>query len=118
MLAAKSPEMKKPVGVYKELTDEERIRMRYEQREMVLRDIESFKDDAVREENEKWQSIVADKEAILACNDITPTKKEAACVVINEIVMDKETTTAEKRDKIAKLRALLVNGERISHRGD
>jgi len=108
MLASRNPEMKKPVGVYKKLTDEECIRMIYEKREIARRDIESMIDDAVREENDKWQGIVADKEAILACNDITPTTKKAARIVINEIVTEKETTTDEKKAKIAKLRALLV----------
>ena len=63
MLATRSPEMKKAVGVLKELSADESIRMLYEQREMVLRDIESMKDDAVRENDEKWQGIVADKDA-------------------------------------------------------
>jgi len=66
MLAMRSPEMKKAVGVLKELSADERTRMLYEQREMVLRDIESMKDDAVRETDEKWQSVIADKDAEIA----------------------------------------------------
>ena len=57
---------------------------------------------------ELWQGIIADREAILACNDIDLTTKKAARVVINEIVMDEETTSEEKKAKIAKLRALLI----------
>ncbi|MCL2103321.1 MAG: hypothetical protein FWH25_04720 [Syntrophorhabdaceae bacterium] len=49
MLAAKGSQMRKTVGVLKELSDDEAARMRRENREMVLRDIESMKDDAIRE---------------------------------------------------------------------
>ena len=58
--------------------------------------------------DELWQSIIADIDAILACNDITLTTKKAALALINEIVAEKETKTEEKKAKIAKLRALLI----------
>ena len=51
---------------FKKLSANERTRMLYEQHEMVLRDIESMKDDALRENDEKWQGIVADKDAEIA----------------------------------------------------
>ena len=63
MLAMRSPEMKKAVGFLKKLSANEQTRMLYEQHEMVLRDIESMKDDAFRESEEKWQGVVADLSA-------------------------------------------------------
>ena len=83
MLAMRSPEINKAVGLLKELSADESIRMLYEQREMVLRDIESMKDDAVRDEREIWQGIVAEKDVAYA------------------------TALADKDAEIARLRALL-----------
>ena len=59
MLAQKSPYMRKAVGVLKELSADERTRMLYEKREMARRDLESLVD----AEREKWQGVVADKNA-------------------------------------------------------
>ena len=77
-------------------------------REMARHDEAQAINNAVKRIEELWQSIIADKEAILANNNITLTEKKAARALINEIVMEKETTTEEKKAKIAKLRALLI----------
>ena len=53
MLATRSPQMKKAVGVLKELSADEATRMRYENREKARRDLES----QVDEVNKKWQGI-------------------------------------------------------------
>ena len=70
MLATRSPQMKKAVGVLKELSADERTRMLYEAREKARMDFESLRDDAVREAerlvDEKWQDVVADKDAEIA----------------------------------------------------
>ena len=66
MLATRSPQMKKAVGVLKELSADEATRLRYEAREKAKRDLESQVDDAVRENDEKWQGVVADKDAEIA----------------------------------------------------
>ena len=66
MLATRSPQMKKAVGVLKELSADEATRMRYEAREKARKDFESIKDDAVLEEREKWQGVVAGKDAEIA----------------------------------------------------
>ena len=66
MLAMRSPEMKKAVGVLKKLSANEQTRMLYEQHEMVLRDIESMKDDARLDEREMWLGVVAEKDAEIA----------------------------------------------------
>ena len=63
MLATRSPQMRKAVGVLKELSADERARMLYEKREMARMDFESRIDGAIREEREAWQSVVADKDA-------------------------------------------------------
>ena len=62
MLETKSPQMRKAVGVLKELSADEATRMRYEAREKARRDLES----QIEEVDKKWQSVVADKDAVLA----------------------------------------------------
>ena len=99
MLAMRSPEIKKEVNLLKEMSADESIRMLYEQREMVLRDIESFKDDAVRENDEKWQGVVADKDAVIADKDAALADKDAA-------LAKKDAEIADKDAEIARLRAL------------
>ena len=69
MPEARNPEIRKVVGVYKELSDEEAARMRCEAREWARRDFESLKDDAIREREKKWQDVVASKDAALADKD-------------------------------------------------
>ena len=67
MLATRSPQMRKAVGILKELSADEATRMRYEAREKARRDEESRRDDAVRKaekaEREKWQGVVAEQAA-------------------------------------------------------
>ena len=63
LLATKSPQMRKAVGVLKELSADEATRLRYEAREKARMDWESIKDDAIRENDKKWQGVVADKDA-------------------------------------------------------
>ena len=69
MLATRSPQMKKAVGVLKELSADERTRLLYEAREKARMDFESLRDDAVRDERELWQGVVADKDAEIADKD-------------------------------------------------
>jgi predicted transposase/invertase (TIGR01784 family) len=69
MLATKSPQMRKAVGVLKELSADEATRLRYEAREKALRDFESMKEDAIRETDEKWQGVVAEKDAEISAKD-------------------------------------------------
>ena len=63
MLAQRSPQMRKAVGVLKELSADERARMLYESREMARMDFDSARDGAVREEREKWQGVLAEKDS-------------------------------------------------------
>ncbi|MCL2103322.1 MAG: Rpn family recombination-promoting nuclease/putative transposase [Syntrophorhabdaceae bacterium] len=97
MLAAKSPQMRKAVGVLKELSADEATRMRYENREMALRDFESMKDDALRENDEKWRGVVAD---VVADKDAALADKDA-------VIADKKAENAEQAALIAELRAQL-----------
>ena len=62
MLATRSPQMRKAVGVLKELSADEATRMRYEAREKARRDLES----QIEEVDKKWQSVVAENEATIA----------------------------------------------------
>ena len=69
VMATKSPQMKKAVAVLRELSADERTRMLYENRERARRDFESIKRDAVRSAvrnaDDKWQGVIADKDAAL-----------------------------------------------------
>ena len=65
MLAKKSPQMRKAVGVLKRLSADERTRMLYENREKARMDYES----RIDEIDKKWQIVVADKDAALADKD-------------------------------------------------
>ena len=62
MLATRSPQMKKAVGVLKELSADEATRLRYENREKARRDLES----QIEEVDKKWQGVVAEKDAEIA----------------------------------------------------
>ena len=101
MLAARSPQMRKAVGVLKELSADEATRMRYEAREWARRDIESMKDDAIREVEEKWQSVVADKDVALADKDAALADKDAA-------LADKDMENEQLRAQITRLQEQLT----------
>ena len=61
MLATRSPQMRKAVGVLKELSVDEQTRMLYEKREMARRDIES--------QIAAQAAVIAEKDAELADKD-------------------------------------------------
>ena len=84
MLATRSPQMRKAVGVLKELSADEATRMRYEAREMARRDLES----RIEEVDRKWQGVIAEQAAELA---------------------DKDAALADKDAEIERLRAQLAN---------
>ena len=104
MLAQKSPQMQKAVGVLKELSANERNRMLFEKREMARMDFESRMGGALREEREKWQGVLADKDAKLADKDAKLADKDAK-------LADKDAKLADKDAEIARLRAQLKNGK-------
>jgi predicted transposase/invertase (TIGR01784 family) len=62
MLAQRSPQMSKAVGVLKELSADEETRMLYEKREMARRDFESLQE----AERQKFESIIEEKDAEIA----------------------------------------------------
>jgi len=94
MLAERSPQMRKAVGVLKELSDDEAAHLRYEAREMYRRDVESMKDDAICENDEKWQGVVAELHNAAADK--------------NAEIADKDAEIADKDAEIERLRALLA----------
>jgi hypothetical protein len=90
MLATRSPQMRKAVGVLKELSADEQTRMLYEKREMARRDFESL----AEAEREKWQGVVSELR-------VTVADKDAA-------LADKDVTIAGKDSRIAELEAQLA----------
>ena len=65
-VAVKDPLIKKAVVRLMELSSDEKTRLLYEAREKERMDNESREDWARTEEREKWQGVVADKDAELA----------------------------------------------------
>ncbi|MCL1809218.1 MAG: Rpn family recombination-promoting nuclease/putative transposase [Clostridiales bacterium] len=102
MLAQRSPQMRKAVGVLKELSADERTRMLYEKREMARRDSESL----AEAEREKWQIVVA---KVVAEKDSQIAEKDSR---IAEVVAEQESRIAEvvakKDSRIAELEAQLA----------
>ena len=63
MLAERNPQMRKAIGILKELSDDERTRMLYEKQEMFRRDMVSRTEGAVKQrEIEIARSMIAKKE--------------------------------------------------------
>ena len=58
MLEERNPEMKRAVGILKELSEDERTRMLFEEREKARRDIASMISGARREEREYFLSLL------------------------------------------------------------
>ena len=85
MLATRSPQIRKAVGVLKELSADEQTRMLYEKREMARRDYESLLD--------AQAAALADKDATIEDKDAT--------------IADKDATIADKDAEIERLRAQL-----------
>jgi hypothetical protein len=94
MLSTRSPQLKKAVGVLKELSADEQTRMLYEKREMARRDLES----SLEAERMKWKGVVAEKDAALADKDAALADKDAA-------LADKDAALAEQAAEIASLLA-------------
>ena len=87
MLATRSPQMRKAVGVLKELSADEQTRMLYEKREMARRDLES--------QLAAYESQLAEKDAVI-------TEQSTA-------LADKDAALAKQSTEIASLRAQLEN---------
>ena len=84
MLATRSPQMRKAVGVLKELSADEQTRMLHESREMARRDFESRVEEVdnkwqgvLAEADKKWQGVLEDKDAELAGKDVELAGKDA-----------------------------------------
>ena len=97
MLATRSPQMKKAVGVLKELSADEATRLRYEAREKARRDLES----QIDEVDMKWKGVVAEKDAEIAGKDAEIAGKDAE-------IAGKDAEIAGKDAEIAALKAQLA----------
>jgi len=106
MLATRSPQMRKAVGVLKELSADEATRMLYEKREMARRDYESRLEekDAVIAEKD---AALADKDAEIADKDAELADKDAEIADKDAEIADKDMALADKDAEIAQLRAQL-----------
>jgi predicted transposase/invertase (TIGR01784 family) len=93
-VANRDPLIKKAVVRLMELSADEKTRILYEAREKERMDIEDIKDGALATEREKWQSVVADKEAAYSA-----------------ALADKDVTLAEQAALIAKLKARLSENQ-------
>jgi predicted transposase/invertase (TIGR01784 family) len=84
MLATKNPQMKKAVGVLKELSADERTRMIFESREMARRDIES----RVKDMEKKMQATIAERDAEIADKDAEIADKESAIEQLHAMIAE------------------------------
>jgi hypothetical protein len=96
MLAEKNAEIGKAVAIIKRLSGDARERRLAEMQEMARRDEASRMNGAVRKEREKWERILADKDAAIA-------GKDAA-------IAGKDTENTQLRAQLAKFRARLDEG--------
>ena len=64
---------------------------------------------AIRETDEKWQGVVADKDAALASKEAALASKEAALADKDAALASKEAALASKDAEIELLRAQLTN---------
>ncbi|MCL1809219.1 MAG: hypothetical protein FWG42_05525 [Clostridiales bacterium] len=100
MLAQRSPQIRKTVGVLKELSDEERARMLNESYEMARRDIESL----VEAEREKWQIVVAELDSQIAEKEsrIAEQKKQIMIAELDSQIAENDSRIAELEAQLAK----------------
>ena len=76
MLATRSPQLRKAVGVLKELSADEQTRMLYEEREMARRDLESLLE-AERKKLQDAFAEIADRDAEIADRDAAIADRDA-----------------------------------------
>ena len=100
MLATRSPQMRKAVGVLKELSADEQTRMLYESREMARRDIASQVDEL--------SAALVKSEAALADNAKLIADKDTALADNAKLIADKDTELEVKSSRIAELEAQLT----------
>jgi len=105
MLAQKSPQIQRAIGVLKELSADEQTRMLYEKREMARRDIES----RIAAERNKWQGVVTEKDAALADKDAVIADKDAVIADKDAVIADKDVAIADKDAVIADKDAVIAD---------
>jgi predicted transposase/invertase (TIGR01784 family) len=106
MLEARSPQMKRAVGVLKELSADEATRMIYEKQQMAQWDYNSRVAEA-EEAERKWQTAqaeLAEQAAELAAKDTALADKDAA-------LAGKDAALAEQAELIKELQAKLADSK-------
>ena len=73
ILGKRNPQMRKPVGILKKLSADERTRLLFESHEMARRDMESI----IYDEVKKRDAVIAANDAILAAIDAEIAAKDA-----------------------------------------
>ena len=92
MLATRSPQMRKAVGVLKKLSADERTRMLFEKQETARRDMESRLKDAIAEKD----AVIAEREAEIAERKAEIAEKDSA-------LAEKNAENERLRQELAKL---------------
>ena len=96
------PVMKQAIGAYRAVTATDEFRqlerMRADARNREASALGHARREAIRETDEKWQGIVADKDAALADKDAALADKDAA-------LADKDAENEQLRAQVAALRA-------------
>jgi hypothetical protein len=114
MLAEKNEEIGKAVAIIKRLSGDARERRIAEMQEMARRDEASRMNGALREEREKWEkvladrdAVLADRDAVLADRDAVLADRDAALADRDAVLADRDAALAEQAMLIAALRARL-----------
>ena len=107
MLETRSPQMRKAVGVLKELSADEQTRMLYESREMARRDYESLLDAA--------NAAIAEKDISIAKQAATLTEQAATLTEQAATLTEQAATLTEQAAEIASLRTQLENKKNSSY---
>jgi predicted transposase/invertase (TIGR01784 family) len=109
MLVQNIPQLKKAVGVLKELSADERTRMLYESREKARMDFESMRDGAIKDERDKWQGVVAEKDTAIADKDAAIADKDAALADKDAALVNKDATIADRNAALANKDATIAD---------
>ena len=116
--------MEKTIEAYRHITTTDEFKEKERLRSLARHNEAAALRYATEVEREKWQSVVADKDAALADKDAALADKDAALADKDAALADKDAalaglrnTVADKDEIIAELRALLGKNKSIPESG-
>ena len=101
--------MSQAVEAYRSITALDEFRYLEVLRERARHDEASALAHAAKVEREKWQGVVAEKNAALADKDAALAEKNAAIAEKDAVIADKDTVIADKDAENEKLRQMIAS---------